>query len=351
MGLIHAAASATSAATFTYKLGKSIYIPLTSFCNTKTLPETRGPNFTLPSHVIQALLNVRQAEFIKSDSLQIHNRKSYYPTQENQLPFRTCQEYRKENLYPPSTIQPLLQIMEDMYDDNHHQQSLRQEKEDEIVGGLAMYLCSIFLQYENYDDYTCFPSRRILLQQVQAEMKSSQQDPTETTKSITNNDNIDCIVMGGEGEPLLRYPDILFLSLAIREAYPTIPIRIQTNGYISISTQQQGHPHSLLKLFKLVGVTHFTITLPTTSSSLYIHLMDPSVTPIRIITCEKEQLTSTTTASALEAVCTFIQQCIMEGFHVEVTSIDRPDVDKETVETLARDLGVVHPVRWRTYHP
>ena len=47
---------------FTYTLGETLYIPLTSRCNSLTLPETRGPNFVLPAEVVSALCKVRDAE-------------------------------------------------------------------------------------------------------------------------------------------------------------------------------------------------------------------------------------------------------------------------------------------------
>ncbi|CAB9524656.1 Inherit from COG: radical SAM domain protein [Seminavis robusta] len=46
----------------TYSLGRSLYIPLTSRCNTLTLPQTRGPHFLLPAEVVSALCRVRDAE-------------------------------------------------------------------------------------------------------------------------------------------------------------------------------------------------------------------------------------------------------------------------------------------------
>lgn len=47
---------------FTYTLGNDLYIPLTSRCNSKTLPQTRGPNFVLPAPVVASLCRVRDME-------------------------------------------------------------------------------------------------------------------------------------------------------------------------------------------------------------------------------------------------------------------------------------------------
>ena len=54
--------TAASILRFTYRLGRSIYIPLTSRCNTIPLPVTRGPGFTLNSDVVDVLRNFRVVE-------------------------------------------------------------------------------------------------------------------------------------------------------------------------------------------------------------------------------------------------------------------------------------------------
>lgn len=52
----------TTPSGFTYSLGNSLYIPLTSRSNSRTLPQTRGPGFRLPPAVVAALCRVRDAE-------------------------------------------------------------------------------------------------------------------------------------------------------------------------------------------------------------------------------------------------------------------------------------------------
>eukprot|EP00588_Corethron_pennatum_P014356 CAMPEP_0194277418 /NCGR_PEP_ID=MMETSP0169-20130528/9756_1 /TAXON_ID=218684 /ORGANISM="Corethron pennatum, Strain L29A3" /LENGTH=113 /DNA_ID=CAMNT_0039021389 /DNA_START=156 /DNA_END=493 /DNA_ORIENTATION=- len=47
---------------YTYILGNSVYVPLTSYSNTVTLPATRGPKFVLPPEVIRCLDAVRADE-------------------------------------------------------------------------------------------------------------------------------------------------------------------------------------------------------------------------------------------------------------------------------------------------
>ena len=62
-----AATAAASTATaiysrYTYTLGRSLYVPITSRCNTIPLPSTRGPGFLLPRGVADALIQVRNAD-------------------------------------------------------------------------------------------------------------------------------------------------------------------------------------------------------------------------------------------------------------------------------------------------
>ena len=57
-----ATATATSLYKYTYTLGRSLYVPITSRCNSIPLPVTRGPGFVLPESVAESLLHVRHAE-------------------------------------------------------------------------------------------------------------------------------------------------------------------------------------------------------------------------------------------------------------------------------------------------
>jgi wyosine [tRNA(Phe)-imidazoG37] synthetase (radical SAM superfamily) len=54
---------------FCYPLGNSLYIPLTSRCNSVSLPETRGPNFKLPAYVVSSLCKVRDSDSLISDKV------------------------------------------------------------------------------------------------------------------------------------------------------------------------------------------------------------------------------------------------------------------------------------------
>ena len=57
--------------------------------------------------------------------------------------------------------------------------------------------------------------------------------------------------------------------------------------------------------------------------------------------------------SGFDTVCDFIKDAVaVEGdLEVEITAVDRSDVDKSKTEALAESLGVTKSVRWRPYFP
>jgi TatD family-associated radical SAM protein len=54
---------------FTYWIGTSLYVPLTSRCNSLTLPATRGSSFKLADDIVASLCRVRQAEGYSDDGI------------------------------------------------------------------------------------------------------------------------------------------------------------------------------------------------------------------------------------------------------------------------------------------
>ena len=50
-----------------------------------------------------------------------------------------------------------------------------------------------------------------------------------------------------------------------------------------------------------------------------------------------------------DRVCEFIREAVHANLQVEVTGVDRPEIDKKRTETLAASLGVESPCRWRPY--
>jgi Zn-dependent peptidase ImmA (M78 family) len=54
---------------------------------------------------------------------------------------------------------------------------------------------------------------------------------------------------------------------------------------------------------------------------------------------------------AHERLCSFIASALACDLQVELTAVERPDVDKVKTQELATQLGVTTQVRWRPYFP
>jgi len=273
----------------TYTLGRSLYIAVTCRSNATTLPETRGPNFTLPIQVVLALQRLRMQEFNGNDQLSLQ-------------------------LHPPN---------DDLVMSNNIDGKVIVEK---YLPPLPK-VTTIPLE-EAYDDD--------LLHQFQLDiLQSLHEQPLKY------------VVFAGEGEPTLKLPILLSISRTIRENYHTmkLPIRIITNGLTisSLNDYVSGKcQNKLLKEMKDSGITHLSIALMTSCSEQYRELMNPtSYTSDRIhrneAYCPHERL------------CQLIQAATAYGFHVELTGVDRPDIDKEKAEELAAKIGATF--RWRPYYP
>lgn len=203
---------------FTYTLGKSLYIPLTSKCNSLSLPVTRGVNFKLPNAVISALLHVRLAEISQSDDVTIAEE------------YLRIFEKEGNSLLPPNP-----------------QEILNWEGHD-FEGKLSS-----------------FPSTKILFEEAKSYIESEYH-------------TIDSIVFAGEGEPTLRMESLKKLTFQLNDwmksNYQTksVSIRIVTNGLVLCK-----HPHkqSLLRNLKHNGVTNLSIAVMSPCKAQYENLIKP----------------------------------------------------------------------------
>lgn len=245
---------------FTYTLGKSLYVPLTSRSNTKTLPETRGPNFLLSSEVVAALCRVRDEEHGTQQWLHWC---MYLDSQE--IPQKV-----------PTPSDPL--------------RSLPPSDGD----------------------------RKPLISDLLEEIKKA---------TLRSKSGFESIVLAGEGEPTLRLGDMLNLVQHLKSAEYSSTIRLTTNGLIE-------NPKGVVQRLRTVGVDAVSVALMTADKDQYRQLMDPQ--------CD---------ADGHEMVCSFIEEATAGGLAVEVTGVDRSDVDKEAAESLSRLLSVEKPIRWRPYFP
>ena len=171
------------------------------------------------------------------------------------------------------------------------------------------------------------------------------------------------IVIAGEGEPTLRMDAVLSISHQIQlhrksQNESQLPIRLITNGlvytipnfgYSPYNLHRNGriplHRHIILRDMLEAGITRVSVALNTANRHEYDILMEP--------TCFTTG--NTLLGTAHDMVCEFIIEAAKVGIEVEITGIDRPDVDKNETDRLARMLLSVaernkrSQVRWRKY--
>jgi len=144
----------------------------------------------------------------------------------------------------------------------------------------------------------------------------------------------DALVIAGEGEPTLRRQAVLSIARTYRSKVPVI--RLVTNGLLVSSFS----PDSFTKELTQSGVNSVSVALMTADPVQYEGLMQPVVL---------EDNNVVPSSSAHEQVCEFIRQAVHCELNVEITGVDRPDVDKAKTEELAASLGVTLPFRWRPF--
>jgi pyruvate-formate lyase-activating enzyme len=239
----------------TYTLGRSLYVSITSRCNSRSLPETRGPNFLLPSEVVSTLCRFRDVE---------------HETQQWQhwCNYLDCTEY-------PQKLPAPLEMVD------------RLNEEAELQPTVSVIQDAIKAQLEKQD--------------------------------------YEAIVIAGEGEPTLRWEALLLLAQEFSSAHK---VRVVTNGLVKAERVCELKQH---------GVDAVTVALMTGNPNQYIELMEPLLS---------EELTC---LHPHELVCQFIQEAVRQDLEVEVTAVDRKEVDIKTTETMAAALGVTTHIRWRPF--
>jgi len=114
-------------------------------------------------------------------------------------------------------------------------------------------------------------------------------------------------------------------------------IRLTTNGLV--------HPKvGLPQVLWDCGVSRISVGLMTWNADQYNELVKPELFG-GVFDRDRPP------EEGFERMCAFIRDAVkVEGdLEVEVTAVDRPDVDKAKTEALAKSLGVTIPVRWRPY--
>lgn len=131
------------------------------------------------------------------------------------------------------------------------------------------------------------------------------------------------LVFAGDGEPLLREKVLLQSVRLIKEKRHGVQTRITTNGLF---------PPGVAADLGEAGVNRVTIQLMSADPQQYQRLLEPE------------------DGKGLGVVCAFIEKLVEVGVEVEVTAVQRPEVNIGDVRALAMALGAVS-FRARSFHP
>jgi pyruvate-formate lyase-activating enzyme len=246
---------------------------LTSYCNSQTLPATRGPNFRLPANVVAALDRVRDVE---------------QRGQEDSTKSFGCQEWRaasspdnngRQTLPPPPP--PPIEKEADYY------QSLNLSNRRPTVDELMVEVDYMFMNY--YD--------------------------------------IAGIVIAGEGEPTLALDKLLDLLSRLRRRQigdnnDILPIRINTNGIIrSISDADRLLRHAVDLQVDL------TVALMSHDAVSYQTIMDVDAHDIVVDFCRRavQQLGATVELTAVDRPDGLVDRAATERLARDILGVQNDD--------------------------
>lgn len=132
--------------------------------------------------------------------------------------------------------------------------------------------------------------------------------------------NYDEVVFCGYGEPLIRLEVVLAVLEFLKEQYPDVPVRINTNGHASAI-----HKINVPPLLK--GV-HLSISLNAPTAEKYDAISQPDI------------------SNAFEEVLRFAKESIPYAASVTLSVVDViPAEDIAECRKLAEELGVLFRVR------
>ncbi len=134
------------------------------------------------------------------------------------------------------------------------------------------------------------------------------------------------VIFCGFGEPTARLDLLLEVARWIKQHYPRVPIRLDTNGHGYALNKGR----EVVKELKAAGVERVSVSLNGHNAETYNENCRPKI------------------EGAFEAVLDFISKARGE-LDVEVSAIRMPEVDIAKVEALVGGMGV--PFRVRDYVP
>lgn len=132
------------------------------------------------------------------------------------------------------------------------------------------------------------------------------------------------VIFCGYGEPMLKFDEMKEVAAYIKEKYPEIKIRVNTNGHANFVYKRNVIP-------ELKGlIDQFSVSLNGATASEYDELSQPKF------------------ENAYEEVKKFIKACSDENIDVVASVVEGykgRHIDLETCEKIAADLGANFRVR------
>ena len=150
----------------------------------------------------------------------------------------------------------------------------------------------------------------------------------EIIKEVQNTlrENTKEIVFCGYGEPLIKLEIVREVAKFLKENYPDIPVRVNSNGHGNLI-----HKRNIIP--QIAGlIDKISISLNAENAELYAELAKPSF--------EKEK--------AFEAVKEFIAECVRKGIDTTatvVTGYKDYEIDVEACRKITEDLGAKFRIR------
>ncbi len=278
---------------FTYQLGTSLYIPLTSKCNSKTLPQTRGGKKflkTLPKDVLRSLMLVRLMERgLMEDHHYRHHQQKQHQQEHSKILWNqfislmtimSNQQGWNKIFSSESTLfnfiimkKDIDRIIETWLVKEEEEQDTSQDdnnvddyyNDKEMIHQIHNVITSFVKINLDENDYTCILGQDMQLQ-LEDNVENNNEYHTTSNPSSSNNPIFDIllfneiqstllqnnnhhyqhphqeelppppiksIVFAGEGEPLLQLEKIISLSKLIKKLLNyNITIRVLTNGLL-----------------------------------------------------------------------------------------------------------------------
>ncbi len=162
-------------------------------------------------------------------------------------------------------------------------------------------------------------------------LKLSEEPSTEqistAVKSVINKKAWKEIVFCGFGEALVRLDTVLEVSRQLKNFYPNIRVRVDTNGQAQLIHKNRNVPREL----KQAGVDRVCVSLNAHNETIYNEVCKP------------------VSENAFSEVLDFIKKTREENIETEISVVTIPEVDISRVQKIVEDLGV--KLRIRQYEP